>query len=65
METLQDTIPAPGSDEAVERGCKCPVLDNEHGEGAYYLNGVPQYWINDACPIHGLKKYPKTGIDNQ
>jgi len=25
--------PNPGSDEAIKLGCKCPVLDNEHGAG--------------------------------
>ena len=40
----------PGSDEALEHGCRCPVLDNEHGKG---VNG--NYWINESCPLHGGK----------
>ena len=48
--------PNPGSWEAIKMGCKCPVLDNEHGEGAYIdENGVPQFWIAEDCPIHGLE----------
>ena len=39
----------PGSDEAIEQGCVCPVLDNRHGAGI----GGGQYWIAGNCPIHG------------
>lgn len=44
-------IPTPGSDEAIEQGCKCPVLDNHHGRGMPYESG-PRFWINGDCPIH-------------
>lgn len=45
-------IPNPGSNEAVEKGCTCPVLDNAHGKGA---RGDPDlFWINKDCPIHGI-----------
>jgi hypothetical protein len=45
----------PGSQEAIEAGCRCPVLDNAHGEGAYVdKDGVAQFWINGDCPLHGL-----------
>lgn len=44
--------PNPGSDEAIEAGCRCPVLDNRCGQGAYW-GGFPSFWINDKCPIHG------------
>lgn len=50
----------PGSPEAIEAGCKCPVIDNRHGEGVEYPNPTPwqpgttkSYWINEKCPIHG------------
>lgn len=49
----------PGSDSAVEMGCKCPVLDN--GRGAGYLGGVRDedgellFVINGNCPLHALK----------
>lgn len=39
----------PGSDDAVNRGCKCPVMDNEE---------MPddRKWVNADCPIHGKKQ---------
>jgi hypothetical protein len=47
----------PGSDEAIKAGCKCPVLDNNHGRGcgAKDENGDPLFWMNGACKIHGGK----------
>ena len=41
----------PGSDEAIEMGCTCPVLDNSHGWGSMYGEGT--FWISIGCPIHG------------
>jgi hypothetical protein len=36
----------PGSEEAYEQGCKCPILDNqEMPEG--------KKWVNGDCPLHG------------
>lgn len=44
---------APGSKLAVKKGCKCPVIDNGHGRGAYTdEKGIPQYWMSEGCPIH-------------
>jgi hypothetical protein len=43
-------IPNPGSDEAVDMGCICPVLDNDYGNGLPYLEGA--FWITQGCPIH-------------
>lgn len=40
----------PGSDEAIEAGCTCPVLDNCHGKGG---DPFGYFWINLDCPIHG------------
>jgi len=43
-------IPPPGSDEALDRGCLCAVLDNAHGKG---WMGVPGQWsIREDCPLH-------------
>ena len=36
----------PGSPEAVEKGCKCPVMDNEELLGDLK-------WVNGDCPLHG------------
>ncbi len=44
------TIPKPGSDAAIKRGCKCPVLDNAHGKGVMGLG--KDYWITEGCPLH-------------
>lgn len=44
--------PNPGSYEALALGCRCPVLDNAHGEGVPY-GGERSWWINGECPLHG------------
>ena len=51
----------PGSEEAVKDGCKCPVMDNNHGKGANWctpegldpLYNEPVFWMTEDCPIHG------------
>lgn len=44
----------PGAKEAIAAGCKCPVLDNGHGQGAYIdQDGSPVFWFNFDCPLHG------------
>jgi hypothetical protein len=49
-------IPNPGSKEAKDLGCTCPVLDNEYGKGAYTdKTGKPVFWITSDCPLHGLE----------
>lgn len=49
---------SPGSDEAIEKGCTCPVLDNAHGEGAYIdPEGDPVFWFDGSCPIHGSSEH--------
>ena len=51
---IQTRVPNPGSDAAQISGCKCPVLDNHHGEGIPGESpGTFHYWINGNCPIHG------------
>lgn len=49
--------PPPGSDAALDLGCRCPVLDNAHGKG--YLGGAKDketgetlYVITADCPLH-------------
>lgn len=44
----------PGSDEAIELGCLCPVLDNGHGNDE--LGKTRGFWVNVDCPIHGKSK---------
>lgn len=48
---MKDGTPNPGSDEAIEIGCECPVLDNAHGrEGA--LSRVRGWIVVVGCPVH-------------
>ena len=50
----------PGSDAALDAGCVCPVLDNNHGKGASFIlpdetgrdDGAVMYWIDATCPLH-------------
>jgi len=46
-------MPNPGSDEALDLGCECPVMDNNHGSGSDW--GPGKFWINGNCPLHGGK----------
>lgn len=39
----------PGSPEAVEKKCKCPVMDNEEMPDG-------RKWVNGDCPLHGKVK---------
>lgn len=43
--------PNPGSTEARELGCLCPIMDNNYGAG----RGDGHFYINGACPVHGDK----------
>lgn len=53
----------PGSQEAYYRGCSCPVLENGHGLGILggtvtdKRSGLPLFWINANCPLHGTKPF--------
>lgn len=52
--------PNPGSDEAIEQGCTCPVLDNGHGRGAWTDDkGGELFWITSGCPLHDKPKEAK------
>ena len=45
------SVPNPGSPAAIEIGCTCPRIDNEHGRG--YM-GIPTVFVySEDCPIHG------------
>lgn len=51
-EALAAMTPNPGSPQAVDRGCTCPVLDNGHGRPRPDGN----FWISKDCPLHGAKE---------
>lgn len=43
----------PGSPEAIRSGCRCPVMDNNHGRGWMGLSELFVYSYN--CPLHKHK----------
>lgn len=49
--TAMPYIPPPGSDDAIEQGCTCPVMDNGRGYGYMGMAGV--YFMQADCPLHG------------
>ena len=51
MDIDKEKIPDPGTKEAIEMGCTCPVMDNEHGRGYMGQEGV--FVHSSACPVHG------------
>jgi hypothetical protein len=44
--------PKPGTKEAIDAGCTCPVIDNGHGRGYYGQPDVFVYTV--GCPVHFL-----------
>lgn len=42
--------PKPGSDEAVEAGCTCAIMDNNRGR--YPPFEPDSWWITEGCPLH-------------
>jgi hypothetical protein len=56
MGSIADTtgVPSPGSEEAIDQGCICPVLDNHYGRG-FYIPGEPNvtyFLYTMGCPLH-------------
>ncbi len=54
MPDFQQLSP-PGSNEAIDNGCTCPILSNNNGAGSRLTNndGEPMYWKSSDCPLHG------------
>ena len=48
-------VDAPGSWQAISKGCTCPVIDNHYGKGRLTETGVA-YIIMGDCPIHGKRE---------
>ena len=46
--------PNPGTQEAIDKGCTCPVLDNEYGRGYMGVSGMFVY--TGGCPVHEFPK---------
>lgn len=52
---ITNNLPNPGSKEAINQGCTCPVIDNCYGKGIGQ-NGEKFGWYMSAdCSIHGNK----------
>lgn len=47
----EERVPNPGTKEAIEKGCKCPVIDNHYGKGIL-INGEPSFWYTESCELH-------------
>jgi len=48
----EEMTPAPGSFEARDLGCTCPVFDNHYGRG-FAGDGMVYGWIiTEGCPVH-------------
>lgn len=56
--------PNPGSAEAVQQGCTCPVIDNHYGKGVPVgKGGAPLFWHSENCPLHGRRALTETEKD--
>ncbi|MCP3686208.1 MAG: hypothetical protein GY861_26475 [bacterium] len=51
MNKPKPTTPNPGTQEAIDQGCTCPVMDNHHGAGIP-MGGETVFWHTKGCPIH-------------
>lgn len=56
------TILNPGSKEAREQGCLCPVVGNEFGKGYLGCGDRFGFVINENCPLHAPTTEEKTNI---
>jgi hypothetical protein len=63
---IMNKPPNPGSDEALDAGCICAVLDNAHGRGAFDFppdeDGNPMFWITGGCPLHAPQEEPNDRV---
>lgn len=48
-----DTIRKPGSDEAIDSGCTCAVMDNHYGAGRGGDGARFGWYTSGDCPLHG------------
>lgn len=53
-------IANPGSAAALKEGCRCPVMDNYHGNGLYEdEHGKTVFIIMGNCPLHAKEDWDK------
>ena len=55
-------IPNPGSNEAIDLGCSCPIMDNSYGEG--YMGMKDTFIYNQSCKLHKTKEEPPEENDD-
>lgn len=48
--SMAEDVPNPGSDAALDLGCRCPVLDNNHGRTPPWPPAG--WWIAADCTLH-------------
>lgn len=53
--------PNPGSEEALEKGCTCAIIDNYYGQGVPDGKGGVNFWMSGDCPLHGFEELTKGG----
>lgn len=44
---------SPGSQEAIESGCRCDRALNRNGDGRCGANGYREFYPSANCPVHG------------
>lgn len=44
--------PSPGSRQAIEKGCRCPIMDNSRGAGRPGDDDEVLFVMNMDCPLH-------------
>lgn len=44
--------PAPGSPDAVDQGCRCPIRENHMGRGINGDGSRHMWLILSTCPLH-------------
>ena len=43
-------VPNPGSQDAIDQGCTCPIIDNGHGSDR--IGKIRGFYISKGCPLH-------------
>lgn len=50
-----DEKPKPGTQDAREQGCRCPVMDNHSGKGRGGHGAKYGWFMREDCPLHGAE----------
>lgn len=68
-ETVMGKELNPGSKEAIEWGCTCPIKDNRYGKGHQRHARGMSFWVSGDCPLHtniwGKRQYPDDPLDKK